>query len=96
MPSLGPIVEATETLGAVAEAAETLASIAEATETLAALSELTNTITPAIPGLYPSAATFPSAAGTYPSLGTPEIPGQGLLNSGLSEDTLDLIVLAEA
>lgn len=96
MPSLTPVVETSESLAPIAEGSESLAALAESTESLVALTELTNEVTPALPALYPSPNTYPSAALTYPSLGTPEVPGLGLALTGLVDDTQTLTPLGEA
>lgn len=95
MPSLTPVVETSESLAPIAEGSESLAALAESTESLVALTEF-NEVTPALPALYPSPNTYPSAALTYPSLGTPEVPGLGLALTGLVDDTQTLTPLGEA
>jgi hypothetical protein len=79
----------------VAEANEALAAPTEGSEALTGLAELTNEITPAIPGLYPSSGTFPSAAATWPAEGTPEIPGLGLALGAPAEQSLALTPIGE-
>lgn len=59
MPTLSPLSEGSKTLTAASEGSVPLTALAEFQPVAA------------IPGLYPSAATYPSAAGTYPSIGTP-------------------------
>lgn len=95
MPSLTPVVETSESLAPIAEGSESLAALAESTESLVALAEAFE-VTPALPALYPSPNTYPSAALTYPSLGTPEVPGLGLALTGLVDDTQTLTPLGEA
>ena len=47
---------------------------------------------PAVPGLYPSPTTYPSAAGTYPSAGS---PASGLQVTSVTEGTKTATPLTE-
>lgn len=67
-----------------------LTPLSESTETLTALAE--DGFTEALPALYPSAATYPSASGTFPSEGASRI---GLWLEDSSEDTQTLTPLTE-
>jgi hypothetical protein len=87
---LTPLLEGTETLSPLAEGAEALSPLAEGAETLTALAEFPQT--DALPAPYPSLATYPSVAGTYPSLGTART---GVYVSSLAEGTETLTPLLE-
>lgn len=95
MPGLTPISEGTETLTPVSEASRVAAALSEAVETLTGLTEFASVAAYDNPALYPSPSTFPSVAGTYPSLGS-HVAGVGLQLPALDERTETLTPLAEA
>ena len=73
-----------------AEAALTPTGFAEVAVSNPALASVDPTA--ALPALYPSAATYPSAAGTYPSAGT---PATGISFDALGEGSATITPIAE-
>ena len=70
MPTISPLSEASKTLTGATEDGKTVTALAEVAGVAA------------LPALYPSTATYPSAAGTYPSAGS---PATGLVLTPLTE-----------